>query len=95
MNTAGAERLYSLAGDWAGIGPDTLLFDVCCGTGAIGLTLAKRVGMVQRLFSFVFSTYELYSCKPITSQLVLLLALQLQFLSVLSSSVVILLNVTP
>lgn len=95
MNTAGAERLYSLAGDWAGIGPDTLLFDVCCGTGAIGLTLAKRVGMVQRLFSFVFSTYELYSCKPITFQVVLLLALQLQFLSVLSSSVVMLLNVTP
>ena len=51
VNTAGAERLYSLAGDWAGIGPETLLFDVCCGTGAIGLTLAKRVGMVQRLFS--------------------------------------------
>ncbi|CAM8879173.1 unnamed protein product [Rhodiola kirilowii] len=25
---------------------DTLLFDVCCGTGTIGLTLAHRVGMV-------------------------------------------------
>jgi tRNA1(Val) A37 N6-methylase TrmN6 len=46
VNSAGAEKLYSLAGDWAGLGPDTLLFDVCCGTGAIGLTLAKRVGMV-------------------------------------------------
>lgn len=66
MNTAGAERLYSLAGDWAGIGPDTLLFDVCCGTGAIGLTLAKRVGMVQRPFSL---------CSPLMNLIVVNLAL--------------------
>lgn len=46
VNTVAAEKLYSLAGDWAELGPDTLLFDVCCGTGTIGLTLAHRVGMV-------------------------------------------------
>uniref|UniRef100_A0A1J3CEL4 Zinc finger CCCH domain-containing protein 24 n=1 Tax=Noccaea caerulescens TaxID=107243 RepID=A0A1J3CEL4_NOCCA len=46
VNTSAAEKLYSLAGDWADLGPDTLLFDVCCGTGTIGLTLAHRVGMV-------------------------------------------------
>ncbi|XP_071711878.1 zinc finger CCCH domain-containing protein 24 [Rutidosis leptorrhynchoides] len=46
VNTLAAEKLYSLAGDWAGLGPNTLLFDVCCGTGTIGLTLAHRVGMV-------------------------------------------------
>ncbi|KAL6967269.1 hypothetical protein U1Q18_033073 [Sarracenia purpurea var. burkii] len=46
VNTLAAEKLYSLAGDWAGLDPDTLLFDVCCGTGTIGLTLAHRVGMV-------------------------------------------------
>ncbi|XP_060169575.1 zinc finger CCCH domain-containing protein 24 [Lycium barbarum] len=46
VNSLAAEKLYSLAGDWAGLGPDTLLFDVCCGTGTIGLTLANRVGMV-------------------------------------------------
>ncbi|KAG2293592.1 hypothetical protein Bca52824_040261 [Brassica carinata] len=46
VNTGAAEKLYSLAGDWADLGPDTLLFDVCCGTGTIGLTLAHRVGMV-------------------------------------------------
>lgn len=46
VNTLAAEKLYSLAGDWAGLGPDTLLFDVCCGTGTIGLTLAHLVGMV-------------------------------------------------
>lgn len=59
VNTVAAEKLYSLAGDWADIGPDTLLFDVCCGTGTIGLTLAHRVGMVifsclVTVFSFVF-----------------------------------------
>lgn len=46
VNTLAAEKLYALAGDWADLGPDTLLFDVCCGTGTIGLTLAHRVGMV-------------------------------------------------
>ncbi|KAJ3679796.1 hypothetical protein LUZ60_016074 [Juncus effusus] len=46
VNTLAAERLYSLAGDWADLNKDTLLFDVCCGTGTIGLTLAHRVGMV-------------------------------------------------
>ncbi|KAL4389106.1 hypothetical protein HN51_009966 [Arachis hypogaea] len=46
VNTLAAEKLYSLAGDWACLGPDTLLFDICCGTGTIGLTLAHRVGMV-------------------------------------------------
>ncbi|KAL8151036.1 hypothetical protein V2J09_020844 [Rumex salicifolius] len=46
VNTMAAEKLYSLAGDWAGLGPDTLLFDICCGTGTIGLTLAHRVGLV-------------------------------------------------
>jgi len=47
VNTLAAERLYSLAADWAELSPDTLLFDICCGTGTIGLTLAHRVGMVM------------------------------------------------
>ncbi|GLU11786.1 hypothetical protein SLE2022_285080 [Rubroshorea leprosula] len=46
VNTLAAEKLYSLAGDWAQLSPDTLLFDICCGTGTIGLTLAHRVGLV-------------------------------------------------
>ncbi|GLJ52845.1 hypothetical protein SUGI_1125730 [Cryptomeria japonica] len=46
VNSLAAERLYSLAGDWAQLSPTTLLFDVCCGTGTIGLTLASRAGMV-------------------------------------------------
>ncbi|KAH7430889.1 hypothetical protein KP509_08G019000 [Ceratopteris richardii] len=46
VNTRAAEKLYTMAGDWANLDSDTLLFDVCCGTGTIGLTLANRVGMV-------------------------------------------------
>lgn len=46
VNTLAAEKLYLLAGEWARLGPDTLLFDICCGTGTIGLTLARQVGMV-------------------------------------------------
>jgi tRNA (uracil-5-)-methyltransferase len=46
VNTLAAEKLYNQAGDWAGLDGKTLLFDVCCGTGTIGLTLAHRVGMV-------------------------------------------------
>lgn len=61
VNTAAAENLYSIAGEWA-LGAenhpsetplalqrkseDTLLFDVCSGTGTIGLTIAHRVGAV-------------------------------------------------
>lgn len=36
--------LYHTVGKMAGVGPNSLLLDVCCGTGTIGLTLAKQVG---------------------------------------------------
>lgn len=62
VNTLAAERLYSLAGDWADLGPDTLLFDVCCGTGTIGLTLAHRVGMVMLKIHF---EHLLIACIPL------------------------------
>jgi ubiquinone/menaquinone biosynthesis C-methylase UbiE len=35
--------LYHTVGRLAEAGPDSLLLDVCCGTGTIGLTLAKQV----------------------------------------------------
>lgn len=54
VNTLAAERLYTLAGDWANLNSDTLLFDVCCGTGTIGLTLAHRVGMVISFVQFIW-----------------------------------------
>lgn len=38
--------LYHTVGLLAEAGPDSLLLDVCCGTGTIGLTLAKQVWVV-------------------------------------------------
>ena len=43
VNTVAAEALYRLAGEWASPGGQSLLLDVCCGTGTIGLTLARAV----------------------------------------------------
>ena len=41
-NTAMAERLYALAGDYAGLIGGENVYDLYCGIGTIGLTLAAR-----------------------------------------------------
>jgi 23S rRNA (uracil1939-C5)-methyltransferase len=41
-NTAMAERLYALAGDFAGLSGSETLYDLYCGIGTIGLSLASR-----------------------------------------------------
>jgi 23S rRNA (uracil1939-C5)-methyltransferase len=41
-NTAMAERLYELAGDYAGLTGGETVYDLYCGIGTIGLTLAAR-----------------------------------------------------
>ena len=46
VNTVAAEALYKLAGEWASPNGKSLLLDVCCGTGTIGLTLARNVAKV-------------------------------------------------
>lgn len=46
VNTAGAEVLYERVGDLCGATEDSTVLDVCCGTGTIGLTMAKRVKKV-------------------------------------------------
>ncbi|XP_077378324.1 tRNA (uracil-5-)-methyltransferase homolog A [Festucalex cinctus] len=46
VNTAAAEVLYSTVGEWAQLDQDCTLLDVCCGTGTIGISLAKRVKKV-------------------------------------------------
>jgi len=43
VNAGGTCLLYHTIGKLAGVGPNSLLLDVCCGTGTIGLTLAKQV----------------------------------------------------
>jgi 23S rRNA (uracil1939-C5)-methyltransferase len=40
-NTAMCEVLYRLAGEYAALGGDETVFDLYCGTGTIGLTLAR------------------------------------------------------
>uniref|UniRef100_A0A8D0CDN7 tRNA (uracil(54)-C(5))-methyltransferase n=1 Tax=Scleropages formosus TaxID=113540 RepID=A0A8D0CDN7_SCLFO len=46
INTLAAEVLYSSVGEWAQLDKDSTVLDVCCGTGTIGLSLAKRVKKV-------------------------------------------------
>jgi len=41
VNTPAAELLYTTIADLCQITPSSTLVDVCCGTGTIGLTLAK------------------------------------------------------
>lgn len=45
-NTLQAEKLYKTVADLGGIGPNDIVFDLFCGTGTIGLTLAKYARMV-------------------------------------------------
>lgn len=45
VNTGAAEVLYSAVGEWAQLDQDSTVLDVCCGTGTIGISLAK-VGTV-------------------------------------------------
>lgn len=46
VNTGAAEVLYSTVGEWAQLDESSTVLDVCCGTGTIGISLAKRVKKV-------------------------------------------------
>ena len=48
-NTEMAERLYAIAGELAGLSGRERLFDLFCGIGTIGLSLAARAGEVWGL----------------------------------------------
>jgi 23S rRNA (uracil1939-C5)-methyltransferase len=45
-NTEMAERLYAVAAEYAGLRGSERVFDLYCGIGTIGLTMAKRAGEV-------------------------------------------------
>lgn len=45
-NTSGAELLFQKVEELAGVDKDTILIDVCCGTGVIGLAMARNVKLV-------------------------------------------------
>lgn len=46
INTAGAEVLYLTVGELSGVNSNTILLDICCGTGVIGLSLAQYTSQV-------------------------------------------------
>jgi 23S rRNA (uracil1939-C5)-methyltransferase len=48
-NTEMAEKLYAVAAEYAGLNGSERLFDLYCGIGTIGLTLAARAGEVWGL----------------------------------------------
>jgi 23S rRNA (uracil1939-C5)-methyltransferase len=48
-NTEMAERLYAVAGEFAGLSGSERVFDLFCGIGTIGLTMASRAGEVWGL----------------------------------------------
>ncbi|HMI82222.1 MAG TPA: 23S rRNA (uracil(1939)-C(5))-methyltransferase RlmD [Solirubrobacterales bacterium] len=48
-NTEMAERLYAVAAEFAGLGGSERVFDLFCGIGTIGLTMAGRAGEVWGL----------------------------------------------
>jgi len=48
-NTEMAERLYAIAADYACLSGSERIFDLYCGIGTIGLTMAKRAGEVWGL----------------------------------------------
>jgi tRNA (uracil-5-)-methyltransferase len=46
VNTLAAEVLYKILGEWCRAWPSVTLYDICCGTGTIGLCLSKSVEKV-------------------------------------------------
>ncbi|XP_049721583.1 tRNA (uracil-5-)-methyltransferase homolog A [Elephas maximus indicus] len=46
VNTPAAEVLYTVIQDWAQLDAESTVLDVCCGTGTIGLALARKVKKV-------------------------------------------------
>uniref|UniRef100_A0A8C4I2B1 tRNA (uracil(54)-C(5))-methyltransferase n=1 Tax=Dicentrarchus labrax TaxID=13489 RepID=A0A8C4I2B1_DICLA len=49
VNTGAAEVLYSAVGEWAQLDQDSTVLDVCCGTGTIGISLAKVTLRVKKV----------------------------------------------
>ncbi|XP_063000230.1 tRNA (uracil-5-)-methyltransferase homolog A [Elgaria multicarinata webbii] len=46
VNTQAAEVLYSAIQEWVQVNQETTVLDICCGTGSIGISLAKKVKKV-------------------------------------------------
>ncbi|NWX17733.1 TRM2A methyltransferase, partial [Aegotheles bennettii] len=46
VNTQAAEVLYTAIREWAQLNQESTVLDICCGTGTIGISLAKKVKKV-------------------------------------------------
>ncbi|NXN91601.1 TRM2A methyltransferase, partial [Rhinopomastus cyanomelas] len=46
VNTQAAEVLYTAIGEWAQLSQESIVLDICCGTGTIGICLARKVKKV-------------------------------------------------
>ncbi|NWQ65879.1 TRM2A methyltransferase, partial [Neopipo cinnamomea] len=46
VNTQAAEVLYAAIAEWAQLSADSTVLDICCGTGTIGISLARKVKKV-------------------------------------------------
>ena len=49
-------QVYELAGEIAGLDKETVLLDVCCGTGTIGICLASKCKEVTYTVRSIFPT---------------------------------------
>jgi tRNA (uracil-5-)-methyltransferase len=54
VNTEAAEILYSTIGHWCSVSSNAVLLDICCGTGTIGLTMAKVINGVVNFQHYQF-----------------------------------------
>uniref|UniRef100_A0A7N9AXC4 tRNA (uracil(54)-C(5))-methyltransferase n=1 Tax=Mastacembelus armatus TaxID=205130 RepID=A0A7N9AXC4_9TELE len=59
VNTGAAEVLYSAVGEWAQLDEGSTVLDVCCGTGTIGISLAKvTFDVIILTLFFIFEAVE-------------------------------------
>jgi len=49
VNTQAAEVLYAAIREWAQLSQESTVLDICCGTGTIGISLAK----VSNIYSWI------------------------------------------
>ena len=62
VNTTGAEVLVRTVAEMAGLHRNMTLLDICCGSGAIGLSLASRVGNVRSDFLTLITMSQISDC---------------------------------
>jgi hypothetical protein len=57
-------KVYELAGEIAGLDKQTVLLDVCCGTGTIGICLAGKCKEVSQSSKYNLAVVMFYNILP-------------------------------